>query len=105
MARKNLLTETIEFLNRYDHKPMDVYFVTDGFYSATWNDFSDAARKIDYDSGYGCVKIFHNLKLVGKDWWIERHEYDGSEWWEYKTMPKTGLFNPAKVRYLEKDWD
>lgn len=19
--------------------------------------------------------------------WLERHEYDGSEWWEYKTMP------------------
>lgn len=25
--------------------------------------------------------------LVGDGWWIERAEYDGSEWWEFKTIP------------------
>jgi hypothetical protein len=27
------------------------------------------------------------LEIVGDDWWLERHEYDGAEWWEYKTKP------------------
>ena len=25
---------------------------------------------------------------VGDNWWLERAEYDGSEWWEFKTIPK-----------------
>ena len=25
--------------------------------------------------------------VVGNNWWLERHEYDGSEWWEYKQFP------------------
>jgi hypothetical protein len=28
------------------------------------------------------------LQLVGETFWIERAEYDGSEWWEYKEIPK-----------------
>jgi hypothetical protein len=26
--------------------------------------------------------------VIGSDWWLERHEYDGSEWWEFKSLPK-----------------
>lgn len=37
----------------------------------------------EYDSGFGGEELF------GKIWfwdysWLERAEYDGSEWWEYK---------------------
>lgn len=24
---------------------------------------------------------------MGDDWWLERHEYDGSEWFELKECP------------------
>lgn len=24
---------------------------------------------------------------MGDDWWLERHEYDGSEWFELKELP------------------
>ena len=41
-----------------------------------------------YDDGYGGNEINMSIKLIGKDFWLERHEYDGSEWWEYKSMPK-----------------
>ena len=41
----------------------------------------------EYDDGYGITEVNMGLKLVGKDFWLERHEYDGSEWWEYKTLP------------------
>lgn len=42
---------------------------------------------IDYDDDYGSSQVATNLLVVGKNWWLERGEYDGSEWWEFKKMP------------------
>lgn len=42
---------------------------------------------VEYDDGYGSPEVNMRLLIVGEDWWMERHEYDGSEWWEFKTMP------------------
>ena len=25
--------------------------------------------------------------IVGWNWWLERREYDGAEWWELETKP------------------
>ena len=25
--------------------------------------------------------------MRGSDWWLERGEYDGSEWWEFRREP------------------
>ncbi|WP_283640102.1 hypothetical protein [Mesonia mobilis] len=41
----------------------------------------------NYDSGYGGQELFGTLWFVDGSW-IERGEYDGSEWWEYKTTPE-----------------
>ena len=49
----------------------------------------EIARKVFYNSGVGSREISPGLVVVGKNWWLERHEYDGSEWWEYKTKPIT----------------
>jgi len=32
--------------------------------------------------------IRNDLYVVGEDWWLERGEYDGSEWWEFKRLPE-----------------
>lgn len=45
----------------------------------------------NYDDGFGIAWVNMKLKVVGKDWWLERAEYDGSEWWEFKEYPKTPL--------------
>ncbi len=42
----------------------------------------------DYDSGYGAPEVAEDMVLIGDGFWLERHEYDGSEWWEYKEMPQ-----------------
>lgn len=42
----------------------------------------------EYDNGYGGNEVPLDLIIVGKDWWLERGEYDGAEWWEFKTLPK-----------------
>ena len=84
----NLLKETIELLAKQDFTPADVEWVgsSDGKCAATWADFA-AIADFDYDDGFGGNEIPMGLVVVGADWWLERHEYDGSEWWEFKMLP------------------
>lgn len=35
----------------------------------------------------GTEEVATDLLVVGDGWWLERHEYDGSEWWEHKALP------------------
>lgn len=39
-----------------------------------------------YNSSYGSVELL-GIVLFNNGGWLERHEYDGSEWWEYKKTP------------------
>lgn len=85
----SLLFETIQFLQKNGKRLDDILYVTDGC------NFRRVNKKIlqsllneSYDNGYGCVEINHELKLVGKDFWLERWTYDGSEGWAFKQYPK-----------------
>ena len=51
-------------------------------------DYAEFLRELDftYDSGYGGQKLFGTVWLQNNAW-LERGEYDGSEWWEYKSFP------------------
>jgi len=84
----NLLTETEEVLENHKLKPGDVNWVgsRDGKYSVSWAVFRKLANK-EYNEGYGGAKVVMDLVVVGDGWWMERHEYDGSEWWEFKQAP------------------
>lgn len=83
---KNLLRETLEMLVVSGKSERDILFCTcrDEYFS--FGKFKELAANIDYDSGYGGAEI-RDIYIVGKDWWLERGEYDGSEWWEFKTIP------------------
>lgn len=83
----NLLKETIQKLNENNKTENDILWVGSENYKTTWEHFKTISD-IEYDSGYGGNEISMDLLIVGKDFWLERHEYDGSEWWEYKQMPK-----------------
>ena len=84
---RNLLEETIKEIKEYGHTIHEVKFVTDGDVYCNWEDFARNTKNYNYDAGFGGTEVNINLKVVGKDWWLERHEYDGSEWWEYKSLP------------------
>jgi hypothetical protein len=84
---KNLYNETIEILNDNNLTENDVVWVGNKEFKMSWSEFKDIAFNTWYDSGFGWEYIQLNLLIVGKDWWLERHEYDGSEWWEYKRLP------------------
>jgi len=48
--------------------------------------FLDTLNSINYDNGYGGQELFGTI--VFKDGtWLERGEYDGSEWWEHRKLP------------------
>ncbi len=99
--KMNLRKETIQTLKENGKTGKDVLWVGDkfgkdsGFYSSgsygfngikTWTEFKKWAN-FKYDNGYGGEEISLKMKVVGRNWWLERHEYDGSEWWKYKAIP------------------
>ena len=84
----NLWGETIKVLENYSIKWDEVdAVILAGDCAITKENFEEGARKTYYDNGYGSAEILSNLKIIGWNWWLERAEYDGSEWWELKTMP------------------
>ena len=48
-----------------------------------WNDI----RSYDYDNGYGEQYVFGFIVFTDGTW-LERMEYDGSEWWALRRAPK-----------------
>ena len=82
----NLLVETREVLEDNNKTINDINWVGDGKYYFDVNEFLNIAN-VKYDNGYGAPVVAQDLLVVGANWWLERHEYDGSEWWEYKEIP------------------
>lgn len=82
----HLLEETLTLLERKGKTPDDVQWVglKDSYF--TWQEFTGIAD-FNYYAGYGTAEIPGDLVVVGSDWWLERGEYDGLEWWEFKTLP------------------
>jgi len=86
----NLLSETIDVLKQYNKDQVCVVWVgsKDGNYKIDWKQFEEIAN-IEYNDGFGSQRIAKDLVVVGTDWWLERSEYDGSEWWDFNTLPKS----------------
>ena len=101
----NLWEETIEFLKKNGKTFEDVLFIQGGDFKITKENFEIVAKKTNYDAGFGAQHVATDLVLVGDDWWIERCEYDGSEWWECKTIP-TEKDKVVPIIYLDRGlWD
>lgn len=90
----NLLKETIEVLKNAGKSPADVQWV--GVTAKQWKkrpavvgswDQFAALADFSYNAGYGGNEVEGDLVIVGDNWWLERGEYDGSEWWGFKTLP------------------
>ena len=83
----NLWKETIAKLKEHRKTFNDVLAVCGNEFRITKGDFKKYANA-EYDSGYGAPEVAEDLLVIGADFWLERHEYDGSEWWEFKQMLK-----------------
>ena len=84
----NFKEETLTVLENHGKTWDDVKFIqNDQWRVHDKNKFLEY-MDFEYDNGFGGARIPEDLKIVGDNWWLERGEYDGSEWWEFKTMPK-----------------
>ena len=99
----NLLNETRDILLSNNKTFDDVLFVGDRATHSkmTVKEFLEHAN-VEYKNGYGIEEINTDLILVGKDFWLERGTYDGSEWWEYKSMPNINDFVDGEVYIFDE---
>lgn len=105
MNMRNLLKETKEVLKENKKTLKDVLWCGSEEYG--WFDidvFEKLADK-EYDGGYGAQEVAKDLVLVGKDFWLERDEYHGSEWWDYKTTPKKPKKNTIPTTLIKGMWE
>lgn len=84
----NLWEETEIMLTAHEKTFKDVKYIQGSNFGITKENFERVAKKSKYYSGFGAPEVAEDLVVVGDNWWVERHEYDGSEWWEYKEKPK-----------------
>jgi hypothetical protein len=82
----NLYKETTEILAENGRTFDDVVAICGSEFQITKDDFVKYSDT-EYDSGFGASEVAEDLLVVGNDFWLERHEYDGSEWWEFKAFP------------------
>lgn len=83
---ENLLKETKRILKDYGKTIKDIVAVQGEDFGIRVDDFIRLADTL-YDDGFGSPKVAQDLVVIGNGFWLERHEYDGSEWWEYKECP------------------
>lgn len=102
MEDKTLWDETIDILKRNGKTFDDVVAVCGEQFQITKEEFRKYS-KTTYDDGYGAPKVAEDLLVIGKDFWLERQEYVGSEWWEFKQIPEYEKLPFVKITALTVD--
>jgi hypothetical protein len=84
----NLLEETVKVLADNGKSLSDIVAVQGNDFGIPIDEFIRLASETNYYSGYGTQEVAYDLVIIGKDWWLERAEYDGAEWWKFKQPPQ-----------------
>jgi hypothetical protein len=98
----NLLQETTEKLMTHNKTWNDVLWIGGFEFTISIEDFKRLANR-EYDDCYGAPMVAQDLKIVGKDWWLERFEYDGAEEWVYMTYPAKPLEQKSVQRVITSE--
>lgn len=87
-AQKELISELAEMSIRSDLRIAKISCTTQGKPVKIFTDLFKLLEYLDfeYDDGFGNQELF-GIILFKDNTWMERAEYDGSEWWEYKKCP------------------
>lgn len=99
----NLLNETKKILKVNNKTEKDILWIGNECEKMSWEQFVKYADK-EYDDGYGVCEVAEDLFVVGKDFWLERRDYDGAEWWEYKTIPREPMYTVNGKRIMKVIW-
>ena len=94
----NLKEETLKVLHHNGKRRSDVKYVCGDDFRISREQFWKLADT-EYDP-YGAPEIATDLMLIGEDFWMERSEYEGSELWDFHTMPDTTGLPIRKITAL-----
>ena len=83
----NLKESTINAITKHGKTIDDIKWVGCASYKIPLDKFWEMANR-EFDAGYGGTEVAEDLVVVGDNRWLERAEYDGSEWWEYREKPE-----------------
>lgn len=83
---QNLKNELNNILIKNKLTLNDILWVGTRDYKINKQKFLDNIN-FQYDNGYGLRHIATDLIVVGADFYIERRDYDGSEWWHFNKIP------------------
>lgn len=94
----NLYDETLKKLNKLNKSFDNVIAIYNNKYEINKEDFIKASKEINYYNGYGAPDIDLSLTILGDDFVLVRHEYDGSEWWH-----NVSLKAPSTIKNISKE--
>lgn len=98
----NLLNETVEILNAYGRNEEDILWVGGDDFYITWENFKEVADVEYYHDVCGGQEVATDLVIVGKDFWLERRDFEVYESWEFREFPTKPLMM-AKVKALTNE--
>lgn len=102
----NFLEETKDEIEGSGHTTDDIEFIGNRNRTISLGGWEGFAKAIDrtYYNSYGNAEVAGDLAIFFKDHSVMfRHEYDGSEWWEYipssesHREPPVAVLDPGKV--------
>lgn len=70
----------------FDDDTFKVISLKEGYTEEEYEEFLNKLD-FDYDAGYGSQHMYGTVWLTEPGVWMERREYDGSEWWELFKCP------------------
>ena len=100
----NLYEEMVSVLTENGKRVDDIEFITIDDMNVPLEKFIKFALSYNYDEGWGSAEVNTNLLICGNGWWLERGEYDGSEWFEYKTLPVKSIKEIDDLRKIDGEW-
>lgn len=98
MAERDIIQETKDYIDALGYGKEDIQWIGGRDFTIPINNFWNSKPQM-YDSGYGTQEVAPDLIIAFKDHtWIQREEYDGSEWWEYYRYP----LMPLRIESVNK---
>lgn len=97
----NLKKETLAFLKENGKTVKDIRWIGSKDIAIPQDLFWKLADS-EYNEGFGGAEVADDLVIVGDNWWLERGEYDGAEWWEFKTLPTKPSVEKEVITVIKK---
>ncbi len=86
MNAKQELLEMLKIHNKTTDNIVAIIVTYDPYFKNVRKIKSLEELDFDYYEGYGGQELYGYVLLDDQDW-LERAEYDGAGWWEYKKYP------------------